>query len=183
MVVADQPLRSSCSTARPSSLGAGLEVLVVVAALAGGVLDAAGVGQGVGGFVQQGAEDLGWGAAQSFAADHDLGVLLACDVPPAGGVVSPAGVLAVGAAGDDDDHRGDFRVPAADFQPGVFQDLQDRAGGLGAVAVRGSVLVRVRLPGLVFPDYRSPLPEVLSPVKVPWSRSYRRRRSGSVRVS
>ena len=38
--------------------GEGLEVLVVVAALAGGVLDAAGVGQGVGGFVQEGAEDL-----------------------------------------------------------------------------------------------------------------------------
>ena len=32
--------------------GAGFEVLVVVAALPGGVLDAAGVGQGVGGFVQ-----------------------------------------------------------------------------------------------------------------------------------
>src|SRR5262249_52370021 len=39
--------------------GVGLEVLVVVAALAGGVLDAAGVGQGVGGFVQERAEDLG----------------------------------------------------------------------------------------------------------------------------
>ena len=26
---------------------------------------------------------------------------------------------------------GDVRVPAADFQPGLFQDLQDRAGGLG----------------------------------------------------
>ena len=77
MVVTDQPLRWSCSTARPSSFGEGLEVLVVVAALAGGVLDAAGVGQGVGGFVQQGAEDLAGGAAQSFAADHDFGVLLA----------------------------------------------------------------------------------------------------------
>ena len=38
--------------------GVGLEVLVVVAALAGGVLDAACVGQGVGGFVQEGAEYL-----------------------------------------------------------------------------------------------------------------------------
>ena len=37
--------------------GVGLEVLVVVAALAGGVLDAAGVGQGVGGFVQEGGRE------------------------------------------------------------------------------------------------------------------------------
>src|SRR6185437_3661464 len=97
--------------------GAGLEVLVVVAALAGGVLEAACVGQGVGCFVQEGGEDLACGAAQSFAADHDLGELLACDVPPAGGVVAPAGVLAVGAAGDDDHDGGDFGVPAADLQP------------------------------------------------------------------
>src|SRR5947207_10835268 len=119
----------------------GCDVLVVVAARAGGVLDAAGVGQGVGGFVQQGAEDVLGGAAQSFAADHDFGVLLPVDVPPAGGVVAPAGVLTVGAAGDDDDGRGDVRVPAADFQPGLFEDLQDRAGGLGnvAVAVLGAV--------------------------------------------
>src|SRR6185312_10606832 len=94
--------------------GAGLEVLVVVAALAGGVLEAACVGQGVGCFVQEGGADVAWGAAQSFAADHDLGVLLACDVPPSGGVVAPAGVLAVGAAGVDDHHRGYFGVPAAD---------------------------------------------------------------------
>ena len=38
--------------------GVGLEVLVVVSALAAGVLDAAFVGQGVGGFVQEGAEYL-----------------------------------------------------------------------------------------------------------------------------
>src|SRR6185369_7964008 len=65
-------------------LGAGLVLLVVVAALAGGVLDVPGVGQGVGGFVQQRAEDVLGGAAQSFTADHDFGVLLAVDVPPAG---------------------------------------------------------------------------------------------------
>src|SRR5437016_14455336 len=92
------------------SLGEGLEVLVDVAALAGGVLDAAGVGQGVGGFGQERAEHVRGGAAESFAADHDLGALLAGDVPAAGGVVSPPGVLAVGAAGDDDDGRGYFRV-------------------------------------------------------------------------
>src|SRR5204863_10040262 len=95
--------------------------------------------QGVGGFVQQGAEDVLGGPAQSFAADHGFGVLLSVDVRPAGRVVPPAGVLAVGAAGDDDDGRGDVRVPAADFQPGLFEDLQDRAGGLGAAAVLGAV--------------------------------------------
>ena len=88
------------------------------------------VGWGVSGFVQQGAEHVMGGAAQSFAADHDLGVLLSGNVPAAGGVVAPAGVLAVGAAGDDDDGRGNVRVPAEDLQPGVFQELQDRAGGL-----------------------------------------------------
>ncbi len=150
-------------------LGVGLEVLVVVAALAGGVLDAARVGQGVGGLVQQGAEDLVRGAAQSFAADHDLGVLLAGDVPPAGGVVAQPGCLPVGSAGDDDDGRGDLRVPAADLQPDVFQDFQDAAGGLGAVAAGGPVsgVRAVAGPGV-------PGPLVVSAgggAPVPWSRS------------
>lgn len=50
-------------------------------------------------------------------------------------MVAEPGLLAVGSAGDDDDDGRDFRVPAADFQPGIFQDFQDPAGGLGAVAV------------------------------------------------
>ena len=115
MVVTDQPVRCVVLDGQADFFGAGLEFLVVVAALAGGVLDAAGVGQGVGGFVQEGGEDVACGAAQSFAADHDLGELLACDVPPAGGVVAPAGVLAVGAAGDDDDDRRGFRGASGGF--------------------------------------------------------------------
>ena len=83
-------------------------------------------------------------------------------------MVAPAGVLAVGAAGDDDDDRGDFGVPAADFQPGVFQDLEDPAGRLGAVAV-GAVPGACPLPDRVYRD-RSPSPEVRA-VRVPWSRS------------
>src|SRR5580704_12534896 len=79
------------------------------------------------------------GAAQPFAADHDFGVLLSGDVPPAGGVMAEPGLLAFGSAGDDDDGRGDFRVPAADLQPDVFQDLEQAAGGLGAVAAAGPV--------------------------------------------
>src|SRR6185312_9613820 len=74
-----------------------------------------------------------------------------CDVPPSGSVVAPPGVLAVGSAGDDDHHRGDFRVPAADFQPDVFEHLQDPAGGLGAVAVRGPVLVACPVAGTGVP--------------------------------
>ena len=168
MVVADQPIVVVLD-GQADFFGAGLEVRVVVAALAGGVLDAAGVGQGVGGFVQEGGEDLACGAAQSFAADHDLGELLACDVPPAGGVVAPAGVLAVGAAGDDDHHRGDFGVPAADFQPDVFQDLQDRAGCRGAVAVRGPVGA-CAVPELVVPP-DGPSSCRRCRCAVPWSRS------------
>ena len=88
--------------------GVGLEVLVVVAALAGGVLDAAGVGQGVGGFVQDDGQDLGGGEAEPFAADHDFGAFVGCDVPAAGGEVAPAGLAGFGAAGHDDDHGGDL---------------------------------------------------------------------------
>src|SRR5262249_45614019 len=106
----------------------GLEVPVVVAPLPGGVLNAALVGQGVSSFVQEGAENLVRGAAQPFAADHDLGVLLAGDVPPAGSVVAQPGLFSFGAAGDDDDGRRDFRVPAADLQPDIFQHLQQAAG-------------------------------------------------------
>ena len=58
MLLADQPIAVVVLDGQAEFFGAGLEVLVVVAALAGGVLDAAGVGQGVGGFVQEGAEDL-----------------------------------------------------------------------------------------------------------------------------
>ena len=115
------------------------------------------------------AEDLARGAAQSFAADHDLGVLLACDVPPAGGVVSPAGVLAVGAAGDDDDGRGDFGVPAADFQPDVFQDLQDRLAAWELLPCADPFWCVCRLPELVLPDHGRR--RAGGPVRVPWSRS------------
>jgi hypothetical protein len=91
-----------------------LEVLVVVAALAGGVLDAAGEGQRVGGLTQDDGQDFGGGQAERFAADHDLGALVVLDVPAAGGEVSPSGLAGFGAAGQDDDHGRDLRVVATD---------------------------------------------------------------------
>ena len=109
--------------------GVDLELLVVVAALAGGVLDAACVGEGVGGFVQDDGQDLGGGEAERFAADHDFGAFVVFDVPAAGGEVAPAGLSGFGAAGQDDDHGGDLRVAAADSQPGVLEDLDQEAGG------------------------------------------------------
>ena len=106
--------------------GVGLEVLVVVAALAAGVLDAAGGGQGVRGFVQQGAEDGGGAAFEPFAADHDFGAVFEADAPALRGVVAPAGLLAVGAAGDDDDDGRDLGLAGADGLPGGFQDRAAR---------------------------------------------------------
>ena len=116
--------------------GAGLEVLVVVAALAGGVLDAACVRQGVGGFVQDDGQDLWRGEAERFAADHDFGAFAGFDVPAGGGEVAPAGLAGFGAAGQDDDHGGDLRVAAADGQPGLLEDLDQHAGRAG---IRGRV--------------------------------------------
>jgi hypothetical protein len=119
--------------------GAGLELLVVVAALPGGVLDAARMGEGVGGLVHDDGQDLGRGQAERFAADHDLGAFVVLDVPAAGGEVAPAGLAGFGAAGQDDHHRGDLGMVAADGQPGVLQDLDQEAGGPAAGAGFGEV--------------------------------------------
>jgi len=118
--------------------GVGLVLAVVVAALAAGVLDAACRGQGVDGFVEHGGQNRLGASAEPFVADHDFGALFACDVPPAGGVVAEAGLFAFGAAGDDDDDPGDFRVAAADLQPDVFQDLEYPAGRLPVAVGRPS---------------------------------------------
>ena len=107
----------------------------------------------------RGAEDLGGGAAQSFAADHDFGTLFAVRRSSGRGRGARAGLLAVGAAGDDDHRWRDFRVPAADFQPDVFQDFQDPAGGLGAVAAAAGRRSRLRAgAGVGEPGSASPAP-------------------------
>jgi hypothetical protein len=56
---------------------------VVVAATAAGVPDAAGLGEAVGGLVQQRAQDLQGAAVEAFAADQDLVAVGAGDLPAA----------------------------------------------------------------------------------------------------
>ena len=51
-----------------------------------------------------------------------------------------AGLLALGAAGDDHDDRGDLRVAGADGLPGGLQDVQHGAGRV-AVGVGDGELV------------------------------------------
>ena len=121
----DQPMAGSMSTVDAEFFGEDLVFGVVVAALAGGVFDAACGGQGVGGLVQQGAEDVAGGAAQSFAADHDFGALPGPMCQRPGAWWPQTGCLRSVPLSDDDDHGGDFAVPGADRRPDVFQDADD----------------------------------------------------------
>ena len=59
--------------------------LAVVAALAASVLNAAGLGEAMGGFVQEGAEHVDGAALEAFAADQDLVTVGAADLPAVGG--------------------------------------------------------------------------------------------------
>lgn len=102
--------------------GAGLVLLVVVAALAAGVLDAPVGGQGVRGLVQQRAQDAGRVAGETFAADHDFGAVGACGVPALRGMVAVSALAAVTAGRDDDDHGRYLRMVAADRSPGVLEN-------------------------------------------------------------
>jgi hypothetical protein len=76
----------------------------VVAALAAGVADLAGIREAVGGLVQQGAEDVDRAALEAFAADQDLSPVgrgvRAGELPAAGGeaaqVQPPAPGVAAG---------------------------------------------------------------------------------------
>ena len=103
------------------------------------------------GFVQQGAEDASRATAQPFVADHDLGMVLVGDMPALRGVMAPAGLLAVGSAGDDDHHGRYLAVMVLDGPPGAFQDAEDAAdrptalqGALTGIGFIGA--------GLVFPQ-------------------------------
>jgi hypothetical protein len=75
-------------------VGEGGVAAVVVAALAAGVLDAPGLGEAVGGLVQQGAEHVDRAALEAFAADQDLVAVSAIDVPAVGGEVAQVEPLA-----------------------------------------------------------------------------------------
>jgi hypothetical protein len=59
--------------------------VIVVAALAAGAGDATGLGQAVGGLVQQGAQHIDRAALEAFAADQDLVAIVAVDLPAVGG--------------------------------------------------------------------------------------------------
>ena len=95
--------------------------LAVVAALAAGVLDVSGLGEAVGGLVQQGAQHLQRAALEAFAADQDLVAVGAVDLPAVGGEVAQIQALALGAGGDHQDRLGHLGVTGADGLPGVFQ--------------------------------------------------------------
>ena len=110
--------------------------LAVVAALAAGVLDVSGLGEAVGGLVQQGAQHLQRAALEAFAADQDLVAVAAVDLPAVGGEVAQVEPLALGAGGDDQHGVRDVGVSGADGLPAVFQggDQQTRcAVGRGGV--------------------------------------------------
>ena len=138
-VQGDQPRRGSLVASQAEFAGQGGEAAVVPAALSGGVLDVADVGQGVGGLVQQGGEHLGGGAAQSFAGDEHFGQAGVAVLPAKRGEVPVLefGRLGGGGAGGDDDDRGrQLRVAGADGGPGRFQRADECGGGEGVVLTR-----------------------------------------------
>jgi hypothetical protein len=100
----------------------------VVAALAAGVLDVSGLGEAVGGLVQQGAEHVDGAALEAFAADQDLVVVAAVDLPAVGGEVAQVEPLAFGPGGDDQHRLGHLGVAATDALPGVLQGRDQQAG-------------------------------------------------------
>src|SRR6266545_4458597 len=69
--------------------GQGGVALVVPAALPAGVLDASGVGQAVGGLVQQGGEHLPRAALEALTGDQDLGAVGVGYLPAGSGEVPP----------------------------------------------------------------------------------------------
>jgi hypothetical protein len=109
-------------------VGEGGVAAVVVATLAAGVLDVSGLGEAVGGLVQQGAEHIDRAALEAFAADQDLVAVGAVDLPAVGGEVAQIQTLALGAGGDDQHRLGHLRVAATDALPGVLQGRDQQAG-------------------------------------------------------
>lgn len=106
-------------------LGLHLEPGVVVAALPARVFDPSHVREGVGGFVQQGAEDPAGSALQAFPTAEHLGQLLAVFLVPAHRGEVPEPQATTGRADrpvpEHDHRRGDLGVLAADVGPGVFE--------------------------------------------------------------
>lgn len=131
-------MRRNCGVA-PPDLAAVLDVeselfgylfesLVVVAALAAGVLHAALLRRGVGGFVQQRCEHFGRSRAESFTADEKLVHGVLATLPAIGCEVPEPHSLGVAAAADGHDDLGDVLVSIADFFPGRL-DRRDEGSG------------------------------------------------------
>jgi hypothetical protein len=93
----------------------------VVAALAAGVLDASGVGEAVGGLVQQRPQHFGGAAGEAFGADQNFMVAGAVDLPAPGGEVAQGQALGIAAGGDDHHRLRDVGVVGADGGPGAFE--------------------------------------------------------------
>jgi hypothetical protein len=108
--------------------GQGGVAAVVVPPLAAGVPHVSGLGEPVGGLVQQGAEHIDRAALQAFAADQDLVAVGTVDLPAVGGEVAQIQPLALAARGDDQDRLGDLGVAATDALPGVLQGGDQQAG-------------------------------------------------------
>jgi hypothetical protein len=108
--------------------GQGGIAAVVVAAAAAGVLDAPGVGQPMGGLVQQRGHDLTGPPGQALPADQDLRVLAAGVLPAPGGEVAPLQAAAAAAGGDHQHGLGDLGMAGADGRPGVLQGSHQGAG-------------------------------------------------------
>jgi hypothetical protein len=101
----------------------------VVAATAAGVLHSSGLGEAVGGLVQQRPKHFQGAAVEAFAADQDLVPVGAVDLPAVGGEVAEVEPLAFCAGGDHQHRVRHVGVVLTDGLPGMFQGGDQQAGG------------------------------------------------------
>jgi hypothetical protein len=127
--------------------GQGSEAAVVPAALAAGVLDAAGVGQAMGGLVQQGGQHRPGAALEALTGDQHLGTVGVGHLPARGGEVPPLEQATAGLAASpqDDHHLGHVGMVSADRGPCALQRGDHGAGGC-LRAWRGGLSVHGRPP-------------------------------------
>jgi hypothetical protein len=119
----------------------------VVAALAGGVLEVAGGGQAVAGFVEHGGQYVAGAAAQALAADQQLVAVVVADLPAVRGEVAKhqAAGDAAGAGASDDDHVGQVGVVVLDSCPGALEGGNQPAGGVAVGGVLASCASHILL--------------------------------------
>jgi hypothetical protein len=104
----------------------GHDSTVVVAATLGGVADAPGEGESVGGFVQERGEHRAWTAVEALAGDENLRSLAPVgEAPPPGGEVTElAQRTAIATSSDQHDHLRNLSMVTSDGRPGTFQCLE-----------------------------------------------------------